>query len=258
MQAVLRAYGYEAKAVRNKVSIKLPPYRHDLMHAVDVAEDVAISLGYDRFTPEMPTQFTVGSLSRLEEVSDRIRDLMVGFGFQEIISNILASRLELVERMRLGGSQWDRLVEVENVMSQSYACLRQWIIPSLLRVEAASSRSFYPHRLFEVGEVAVPDPTDEKGSRTLTVLGALMAHAGANFSEVHSCLDLLLFYLNQPYTLEAMSHPSFLEGRAGRIVSEGRTLGLIGELHPETLEHWQVSMPAVAFELEIDALLREG
>ncbi|TLY29544.1 MAG: phenylalanine--tRNA ligase subunit beta [Nitrospirae bacterium] len=258
MQAVLRAYGYEAKAAHNKVSIKLPPYRHDLMHAVDVAEDVAISLGYDRFTPEMPTQFTVGSLSRLEEISDRIRDLMVGFGFQEIISNILASRLELVERMRLGGSEWDRLVEVQNVMSKSYACLRQWITPSLLRVEAASSRSFYPHRLFEVGEVAVPDPTDEMGSRTLTVLGALIAHAGANFSEVHSCLDLLLFYLNQPYTLEVMSHPSFLEGRAGRIVSEGRTLGLIGELHPETLEHWQVSMPAVAFELEIDALLREG
>ena len=265
MQAALLAYGYETKAARNKVSIKLPPYRHDLMHAVDVVEDVAISLGYDRFAPEMPTQFTVGSLSRLEEVSDRIRDLMVGFGFQEIISNILASRLELVERMRLGKLDQTerrlgggRIVEVENVMSQSYACLRQWITPSLLRVEAASSRSFYPHRLFEVGEVVVPDPTDEMGSRTLTVLGTLIAHAGANFSEVHSCLDLLMFYLNRPHTLEPMSHPSFLEGRAGSIVSEGRTLGLIGELHPEVLEQWQVSVPVVAFELEIDALLREG
>jgi phenylalanyl-tRNA synthetase beta chain len=67
----------------------------------------------------------------------------------------------------------------------------------------------------------------------------------------------LLFYLNQPYTLEPMSHPSFLEGRAGRIVSEGRTLGLIGELHPETLEHWQVSVPVVVFELEVDALVEE-
>lgn len=264
MQSALRSYGYEASAARNKLSVKPPPYRNDLMHTVDVVEDVAISLGYDRFAPEMPTQFTVGSLSRLEQVSDRIRDLMVGFGFQEIISNILASRLELIDHMRLGKLDQierrlggGRLVEVENVMSQSYACLRQWITPSLLRVEAASSRSFYPHRLFEVGEVVVPDPTDEMGSRTLTVLGALIAHSGANFSEVHSCLDLLLFYLNQPYTLEPMSHPSFLEGRAGSIVSEGRTLGLIGELHPETLEHWQVSVPAVAFELEVDALAEE-
>ncbi|HET8580427.1 MAG TPA: phenylalanine--tRNA ligase subunit beta [Nitrospiraceae bacterium] len=257
MQSALRSYGYEVRAAQNKLSVKPPPYRNDLMHVVDVAEDMAISLGYERFAPEMPTQFTVGNLSRLEVISDRIRDLMVGFGFQEIISNILASRLELVDHMRLAGSEWDRLVEVANVMSQSYACLRQWITPSLLRVEATSSRSFYPHRLFEVGETVVPDPTDEMGSRTLMVLGALIAHASANFSEVHSCLDLLLFYLNQPYTLEPMNHPSFLEGRAGRIVSEGRTLGLIGELHPETLEHWQVSVPAAVFELEVDALAEE-
>ena len=51
-----------------------------------------------------------------------------------------------------------------------------------------------------------------------------------------------------------MSHPSFLEGRAGRILSNGRPVGLIGELHPEVLERWQIGMPSVVFELEVDAL----
>lgn len=264
IRQALLAYGYEASVTRDRasVSVKLPPYRNDLMHAVDVVEDVAISRGYSEFAPIMPSQFTVGSLSRLEQVSDRIRDLMVGIGFQEIISNILTSRLELIDRMRLdkvdgierhlGGG---RIVEVENVMSQSFACLRQWITPSLLRVEAASARAFYPHRLFEVGEAVVWDPMDEMGARTVMALGALIAHANANFSEVHSCLDLLLFYLDHPYTLEPINHPSFLDGRAGRIVSNGQPLGLIGELHPEVLEHWQVSMPGVVFELEVDALV---
>jgi len=170
----------------------------------------------------------------------------------------MASRQELIDRMRLAGSDRDRIVEVENVMTQAYSCLRQWITPSLLRVEAASTRAFYPHRLFEVGEVAVPDATEETGVRTLMVLGALIAHANANFSEAHSCLDLLLFYLDRPYTLEPISHRSFLDGRAGRIVSNGRAIGLIGEVHPEVLEHWQVSMPSVVFELEVDALVEEG
>ena len=260
IRQALLAYGYEASASKDRVSIsvKIPPYRNDLMHPLDVVEDVAISRGYGEFAPIMPSQFTVGSLSRLEEVSDRIRDMMVGIGFQEIISNIMASRQELIDRMRLAGSDRDRIVEVENVMTQAYSCLRQWITPSLLRVEAASTRAFYPHRLFEVGEVAVPDATEETGTRTLMVLGALIAHANANFSEAHSCLDLLLFYLDRPYTLEPISHRSFLDGRAGRIVSNGRAVGLIGELHPEVLEHWQVSMPSVVFELEVDALAREG
>ncbi len=251
---VLEAYGYRVSRARDRVVVQLPPYRNDLMHAVDVVEDVAISRGYDSFEPVMPSQFTVGGLSRLEQASDRVRDLMIGMGFQEIISNIMASRQELCTNMRLSGTEWDKVVEVENVMSQSFACLRQWITPSLLRVEAASSRAFYPHRLFEVGETAVPDPKEETGSRTLVALGAFIAHAGANFSEIHSCLDLLLFYLDRPYTLEPVNHPSYLEGRAGRIVSGGQALGLVGELHPEVLERWQVSVPAVAFELEVNRL----
>jgi phenylalanyl-tRNA synthetase beta chain len=113
---------------------------------------------------------------------------------------------------------------------------------------------FYPHRVFEVGEIAVPDPADAQGARTVTALGGLIAHAGANFSEIHSCLDLLLFYLDYPYTLEPVTHPSFLDGRAGRILSGGRAVGLIGELHPEVLEHWQIGMPCVIFELEVDPL----
>jgi len=260
IRQALLAYGYEASATKDRVSIsvRIPPYRNDLMHPLDVVEDVAISRGYGEFTPIMPSQFTVGSLSRLEEMSDRVRDMMVGMGFQEIISNIMASRQELIDRMRLAGSDRDRIVEVENVMTQAYSCLRQWITPSLLRVEAASTRAFYPHRLFEVGEVAAPDATEETGTRTLMVLGALIAHANANFSEAHSCLDLLLFYLDRPYTLEPISHSSFLDGRAGRIVSNGRAVGLIGEMHPEVLEHWQVSMPSVVFELEMDALVEEG
>ena len=250
----LTAYGYRVTASRGNVIVKLPPYRNDLMHAVDAVEDVAISRGYGQFTAVMPSQFTVGGLSRVEQVSDRIRDLMIGLGFQEIISNILGSRQDLCDRMRLGSSPWSRLVEVDNAMSQSFACLRQWIAPSLLRVESASTRVFYPHRVFEVGEIAVPDRSDPQGARTVMALGGLIAHAGAHFSEVHSCLDLLLFYLDVPYQLEPVAHPSFLEGRAGRILLDGRPAGLIGELHPEVLEHWQVGMPCVVFELEVDPL----
>jgi len=89
------------------------------------------------------------------------------------------------------------MVEVDNAMSLTFSCLRQWMLPSLLRVEAASSRAFYPHRLFEAGEVAIPDSMHELGSRTEVVLGSVIAHAGAHFSEMHSCLDVLLYYFGR-------------------------------------------------------------
>ena len=250
----LAAYGYEVTTGPEEVTVTLPLYRQDLMHAMDVVEDVAISRGYADFLPVMPSQFTVGGLSRIEEVSDRVRALMVGMGFQEIISNILGSPQDLRDAMRLEGTEWGQLVEVDNVMSQNFSALRQWMLPSLLRVEAASNRAFYPHRMFEAGEVARPDPTQPLGSHTVMVLGGMIAHADAHFSEVHSCLDTLFYYVSQAYSLEPIQHPSFLAGRVGSIVSDGKQVGVIGELHPEVLERWQISVPTVAFEVDLTQL----
>lgn len=258
VKQALEAYGYSVSAEKGSVKAKLPPYRHDLMHTMDVVEDVAMSRGYAEFTPVMPAQFTVGGLSVIEQISDRSRELMVGLGFQEIISNILGSPDHYSRRMRLEGTEWGRMVEVDNVMSLSFSCLRQWMLPSLLRIEAASSRAFYPHRLFEAGDVAIPDGTHELGSRTETALGALIAHAATHFSEIHSCLDVLFYYLGKEYSLEPVQHSSFLEGRAGRVLVSGKPIGFIGEVHPEVLERWQIAMPVVAFDVNLSQLATLG
>lgn len=257
VKQALKVYGYDISIGKGSVKAKLPPYRQDLMHTMDVVEDVAMSRGYGEFTPIMPSQFTVGGLSDIEQLSDQARDLMVGLGFQEVISNILGSPDHYSTNMRLEGTEWGRMVEVENVMAQTFSRLRQWMVPSLLRVEAASSRAFYPHRLFEAGEVAIPDGNQELGSRTDTVIGAVIAHATAHFSEIHSCLDLVFYYLGTEYSLEPMQHPSFLEGRAGRILVAGKPVGIIGEVHPEVLERWQIAMPVVAFDLNLSQLISQ-
>ena len=251
IQHALSAYGYTVKSTWNSLSVKLPPYRNDLMHVVDVAEDVAISQGYDSFSPLMPAAFTVGLVSPISQISDRIRDLMIGFGFQEMFSNILASRQELIDDMNLIGTEYGYVVEVDNAMSLSYSCLRRSILPSLLKVEATSPRAFYPHYVFEIGEVVIPDMGVELGSRTVTNVAALIAFPGSSFSEMHSFLDLLMYYLTWTYQLEPTTHPSFLDGRVGKILREDQPAGFIGEIHPEVLEAWQITMPIAAFEVQV-------
>jgi phenylalanyl-tRNA synthetase beta chain len=248
----LESYGHSVKAGRGRVSIIVPPYRDDIMHPMDLVEDYAISRGYDSFEPVMPRQSTVGSLSRIELLSDTVRGHLVGSGFQELMSNILCSREELEYAMPEG----ERLVEVDNVMSLAYSVLRNRVIPSLLNVETASSKAFYPHRIFEVGEVAVPDAGENMGSRTDLNVGALVAHPAANFSEMHSHLDILLYYLGLEYRLEPAEHALFIPGRCGRVVAGGSELGFIGEVRPEVLETKQITMPCAAFEINLDKALQ--
>ena len=202
----LSAYGHRVTASSGAVTVVAPPYRDDIMHPMDLVEDYAISRGYESFLPIMPRQSTVGSLSALELLSDIVRGTMVGSGFQEIMSNILCSREELEDTLLPD----EKLVEVANPMSLAYSVLRNRVVPSILSVETASSKAFYPHRIFEVGEVAVLDPAQNMGTRTDLLLASLISHPTANFSEMHSFLDILLYYLGIEYRLDPAEHPLYL------------------------------------------------
>ncbi|MFQ5508805.1 MAG: phenylalanine--tRNA ligase subunit beta [Leptospirillia bacterium] len=249
----LTAYGYEITTSEDGVTALAPPYRDDILHPVDVVEDFAISRGYDTFEAVMPTDFTVGGLLPVERLSDRVREHMVGMGFQEVLSNLLVDREGLTDHMELHGA---KLVSVDNVMTATYSVLRNAVLPSLLRVERDSGNAFYPHTLFEVGEVALFDSDEEVGSRTRTHLAVLISHDEANFSEMATKLEMLSYYLGVEYSLEPVDHASYIPGRAGRIVVDRMEVGLIGEVSPEVLENWGITVPCAAFEIDLSALLQ--
>jgi len=250
--SLLDSYGHWVRMEGDMIHVTPPPYRDDIMHPVDLCEDIAISRGYGNFQAVMPAQMTVGALSEIEKFSDRIRGYMVGAGFQEIISNILTSKEDNLYKM---GIEMERVIEVDNIMSQSYSVLRHWILPSLLRVESASSESFYPHRIFESGEVAVYDGSGNLSSSTIVKCAALISHHTANFSEVHSILETLMYYLQMDYRLVPGDHPSFIDGRMGWIQTGENVIGLIGEIHPGVLTAWEIHAPCSAFEIDIDKVL---
>lgn len=253
--ASLVRYGYQVAGLGTGLKVTAPPYRDDTMHPIDVIEDFVISRGIKSFAPEMPSTFTVGSLSLLEQYSDRLREEMIGFGFQEIVSNVLGSRLDFIERMRIGQGNRpeERVVEIENPMTERFSLLRPWLLPSLLRVEGASSKAFYPHRIFEVGEVAQLNASGRE-TETSVHLAALISHPTANFSELHAVLEALFYNLSVKYRLESISHPTCIEGRSGAIFVNGAEAGLIGEIEPEVLSRWQIGMPSVAIEIQVESL----
>ena len=250
---LLDCYGYWVRKKREILEVTPPPYRDDIMHPVDICEDIAISRGYNSFKPVMPSQMTVGGLTDIEVFSDRIRGYMTGSGFQEIVSNILCSREDILGKMRIDE---DKVIEVDNVMSLSYSVLRHWLIPSLLRVESASTESFYPHKTFEVGEAALYDEGSNLYSSTFVKGAALISHHTANFSEIHSILETIMYYLKMEYRLVPGDHKSFIDGRMGWIYIGEEIVGLIGEIHPEVLTRWDIHTPCSAFEIDIDKLLR--
>jgi phenylalanyl-tRNA synthetase beta chain len=248
LREVLGRYGVRIRTRGQSAFVSPPPYRDDYLHPWDAVEDYAISRGYDAFSPEHMTSFTAGGLDSLTLMSDRAREIMVGLGYEEIFSNVLTSPANVREKMDLSR---EGLVEIENVYSETYSAVRDSIVPSLLEVEAESVKAAYPHLLFEEGDVAV---RSSGRVRTEKRLAAIVANASATFSEIHSHLSVLLFYLDVDGRIEPADHAGYIEGRCGDILIEGEIVGRIGEVHPGGLDAWSIKNPVAAFELSLSPL----
>ncbi|MDR2176599.1 MAG: phenylalanine--tRNA ligase subunit beta [Treponema sp.] len=254
-----------------------PEYRNDFLHAADVMEDVMIGRGLARFTPQRPRDFTVGRLTPVTSLSRRVRELMVGMGYQEMIYNYLGSRKELVENMRGDGG---RILRIANPMTENYEYVRDTVLASLLASEAVSGHAAYPHRIFEIGKVAfrtgqtknqggeasvsanaghgagtVEGTAGSTGTLTRQYLGFVHAAPDANFNTAAAQLQTLFYYLSREYTVEESDDSRFIPGRAAAIRYREKPAGVFGEIHPQALENWGLTVPCAAVEIDIEALL---
>ncbi|MBI2143312.1 phenylalanine--tRNA ligase subunit beta, partial [Candidatus Woesearchaeota archaeon] len=100
----------------------VPDYRADIMHPVDVAEDVAIAFGYDNIKDEPLKSYTIGMPLAAVQKINKLRKAVVAMGFQEIFSHILTDKNTLI-----GGSTGT--VELENCMSETYSAVRNSLLP---------------------------------------------------------------------------------------------------------------------------------
>jgi phenylalanyl-tRNA synthetase beta chain len=231
-----------------------PEYRNDFIHAADVMEDIMIGRGLNSFKPERPRDFTVGRLAPVTIFSRRVKEIMAGMGYQEMIYNYLGSRKDLVERMRGEGS---KIIQIANPMTENYEYVRDSILASLMQSESVSGNAVYPHRIFETGKVAYLDDGENYGSVTRQYLGFLNAGTDANFNTIAAELQTLFYYLSRQYDVEESDDSRFIGGRAAAIIYKGKPIGVFGEIHPEVLENWGVTVPCTACELDAEALLQE-
>jgi phenylalanyl-tRNA synthetase beta chain len=249
----IRKMGSAVRVEGKRLVVTPPEYRDDFMHPVDAIEEIMIGRGMDSFQPVMPRDFTVGRLSPGEEHGRRVREIMIGLGYQEMIYNYLGSRRDFVDRMGIDGSD---VLEIANPMAESADSVRDSALPSLLASESVSGNAAYPHRIFEVGKIAVRDPSENYGSRTLDSLGLLWADRSVGFNEVHGHVLTLLYYLSVEAELRPLEDPRFIPGRAAEIMVTGRRAGIMGEIHPKVLENWGIQMPCAAAEIVLDEIRR--
>lgn len=253
MEDALSRMGIVSESEERTLKITVPEYRNDFLHPVDIIEDIMMGRGMNSFEPEMPSAFTVGRLSREEEFARKVKDIMIGLGFQEMMYNYLGSGKDYIEKMNVDGSEY---IRIENPMTENYEYVRASILPSLFNSESVSANAVYPHTIFEVGKVAFLDSADNSGTVTKNFLGFLSADRNEGFNSVSSTVSAVFYYLNKEYTLKETYDPRFIKGRSAEVYYKEVKAGIFGEANPLVLENWGIQMPASVCELDLDIIMK--
>ena len=234
--------------VGSNITASIPPYRKDILHWVDIAEELAIALDYNKIGPTKWKVLTTGGLLPETESENLVRDILVGSGGIEVLTNALTDPEILTTNVNI---EEDDFVKIENPVTTSYSVMRNRIFPLLVNVLSKNTHESYPQIIFEVGEI-----NNISKDKVITQSNAAFfyADAEASFEEVHKRLHHLMNLLRIDYKLETTKHSSFTEGRCGKIIVDKKECGIIGEIHPSVLEKNQIWVPVVGFEIELPKL----
>lgn len=235
----------------SKVAVEVPFYRVDVIHPVDVIEDIAVAYGYNRIKPAWRPPSTIGGVAPEREFANFMRELMLGLGYQEVLTFTLTNLDSLFVKMNL---ECGKAVEIANPKIMSFTHVRSWLLPSLMEFLGHNTHVEYPQRIFEIGKAVIYEEERENRFREIDKLASVSAHVNADFTEVKSCVNYLMENLGVKFDLEPVEHGSFIDGRSALILVDDREVGVLGEVHPEVLVNWGLEIPVAALELDLTAI----
>jgi phenylalanyl-tRNA synthetase beta chain len=242
---------------KSRLSVKgnralAPRYRLDLMHPVDLAEEVALGYGVDRIGPLYPPSKQPGSFHPFERFLDSTSTVMTGSGMMEMMTFELVDEKSLFANF---GRPSAGKISVHEPRSIDHSILRDSLIPMLMAALSSNVKSDYPQRVFEIGRIY---SRAGEGVAEAWHLGSLIAHSQSSFSEAKSHLEAACRILTgREVEAKESQHWAFAPGRSASVHLGSRSIGHVGELKPDSVAAFGLKVPVSGFELDLSELYKQ-
>ena len=244
----LKRMGMDAKVDKqDNVKVHISPTRLDIMHEVDIFEDIAIGYGFERFGGSYTTTQTTGSLGQDTLFSEKIRDVMVGLGFTEVTTLTLSNEREEFEISCLPRVENTTIL---NPITEDHTCLRSYLMPSLMRILRHNKHRELPQKIFEIGFVAFEHST-------VPHLCALQTASRTSFTEIKSIAEAIMRESDVKYEIVPCDHKTFIDGRGASIIVNKKEIGVFGEVSPKVITDFEITHPIIMFEADVSSLITE-
>ena len=232
----------------------IPAYRTDILHEIDLSEEIAIAYGYDKFVPEIPKISTIGQEDKTAILKRKISEILIGLNLLETSTYHLSTKEKQFKNMNIKEFK-PIMIEVETSKTENNI-LRHSLLANSINILRNNSDAQYPQRIFELGKVFENDDSKEveipiKETERLCIS---LCYEKSNFTEIKQILDYLTRMLDIQYQIKEKEDSRFIEGRTGSIIINNKEVGIIGEITPIILKNNKIKMPVASLELDINEL----
>ena len=234
----------------NEVKAIIPAYRVDILHEVDIVENIAVQYHINSVEAKLPEINTVAYENDWFKAESTIREVMVGLGFQEVMSLMLTSEDAHYTKMN---QEEKPHVQVARPITIDRTMIRTSLINSLMEFLEDNKHEDLPQKIFEIGDVLYLDESKENKTVSSKKLAGVICHSHANFTEIKSVVTSVLSNLGYTMEIGDSENRTFIEGRVADVTGEaqkGRIEGFFGEVSPEVITNFALDYPVIAFEIE--------
>lgn len=240
-----------------------PPYRVDIEYKNDIAEEIARLYGYNNIPQTIIRGVASGELTSAQKFTRKLINTAAALGANEIttfsfVSPRVFDKIRLPENSRLR-----KTVVITNPLGEDTSVMRTTLLPSMLEVLQRNYNSRNPRVcLFELGNEYIPNGNELPDEPVRISFG--MYGGDYDFYSIKGIIERLMDKMGisgaeyEPCRGESDSFgeaAAFHPGRCAEIICGGRAIGILGELHPETLENYGIETKAYAAKLNVDALM---
>lgn len=245
----------EIKTDLDKMTVTPPSFRPDLEGEADIAEEVARFYGYDKIPVTLLSgEATCGKKTDRQQAQDKIMETLTAMGMYEIYTYTFTSP-SIFDKLNIPSeSALRNAVKISNPLGEDTSIMRTTTIASMLDI---LSRNYnyrnVSARLFEIGKVFIPTEEgrlpDEPFKITMGMYGD-----NADFFDLKGMCESLFDSLHvKGVKYEAVTdNPTFHPGRCAKVSAGGKTLGIIGEIHPAVSRKYGIETPVYIAELDFE------
>lgn len=260
---------FKTKEDEKGILVTVPGHRPDVGIEVDLIEEVSRLFGFNKVASTLPTGvITQGGRTYPQELAIRIKNFFARSGFSEIMTYNFIN-LKVFDRIGVqSDSTYRDVVALQNPLSEEQAVMRTLLFPGLLEVlERNSKRRVKDAAIFELGRVFYPREGEPLPEEVTTLAAAVTGATPGGWNTRSTVMDFyflkgLLDALFQYVGVEKVSYvpatelPGFHPGRTATILAGEDELGVIGELHPEVQEAYDITQRVTVLEINFDRLIK--